>query len=68
MKLSASTKISLAAMAAAISVVMLYAAGMIPYIRLVLLLVSSVTIYALLCEGEFLFAFWRISPQGLFRF
>lgn len=65
MKLSASTKISLAAMAAAISVVMLYAAGMIPNIRLVLLLVSSVTIYALLCEGEFLFAFLAYIAAGL---
>ncbi|NLB62146.1 MAG: hypothetical protein GX802_07025 [Clostridiales bacterium] len=65
MKLSIATKMSLSSMVVALSVVLLYAAGMIPYIRLVLLLTASVSIYALLCEEEFLFAFLAYLATGL---
>lgn len=65
MKLSVATRMSLSSMVVAISVVLLYAAGMIPYIRLVLLLTASVSIYALLCEEEFLFAFLAYLATGL---
>lgn len=65
MKLSHSIKISLSSMVVALSVVLLYMAGMIPYIRLVLLLTASVSIYVLLCENEYIYAFLAYLATGI---
>ena len=50
MKLSSTQKLTLGAMAAALTLLMLYATYAIPYVKFACLFLSSVFIYALLCE------------------
>lgn len=57
MKLSESKKISIGAMVIALNVVILYAASVLPTGRLACYFISSLFIYALICERAFLTAF-----------
>lgn len=51
MKLSSTQRLTLGAMAAALTTLMLYATYAIPYVKFACLFLSSVFVYSLLCEG-----------------
>ena len=55
-RLEAGKKLALGAMACALTVVALYAASVLPTAKLACCFFSSVFVYALLCEGAYLYA------------